>query len=103
MYNLIYITTKDIAEARKIANYLVRQRLVACCNIIPKIESIYHWKNKTEKASESAMFCKTKKSLVFKVIKEIKKMHSYDVPCVVSLEIKEGDKDFLNWILKETK
>lgn len=102
-YRLIYITTKNITEAYSLANHLIKQRLAVCCNIIPKIESVYHWQGKIEKASESAIFCKTKKELVSKIIKEIKELHSYEVPCVISFEIKEGNEEFLKWINKETK
>ncbi len=110
MYSLIYITTKNITKARKISQHLVNNRLVACCNIVQKIESVYwgsddYFKkpSKITKDTESLVICKTKSNLVEKIIKEVKKIHSYTVPCIISWKIEKGNPDFLNWISKETK
>lgn len=102
MYKIIYVTTANEKEAEKIANILVEERLSACANIFP-IRSIYRWKGQVEKDTEVAMFVKTKSELVDDVVKRIKESHSYDVPCIVSLSIEKGNKDFLNWIDESTK
>jgi periplasmic divalent cation tolerance protein len=49
------------------------------------------------------MFLKTREELVEKVIDEVKKIHSYEVPCVISLGIEKGNLAFLEWIREETK
>jgi periplasmic divalent cation tolerance protein len=98
----VYITAKNQKEARKIAKILVKERLVACVNIIPRIESVYWWQNKMQHHGESALIAKTKKSNVRKIVSRIKSIHSYSVPCIVSLPIKDGNKDFMNWVKKET-
>lgn len=100
---IIYVTAKTKSEARKIANLLVKEKLVACANIIPKIESTYWWKGKIEKSSEASIILKTKKNLAAAITKRIKEIHSYTVPCVISLPITEGNKDYLNWVDKVTK
>jgi periplasmic divalent cation tolerance protein len=100
---IIYITTKNVAEARKIANTLVKEKLVACANIIPKIESTYWWKGKIEKSNEATIILKTKKKLVKDVIKRVKELHSYTVPCIITIPITGGNKDFLNWINEVVK
>jgi len=102
-YYLIYITTKNLTEARQIAKQLVQKRLVACCNIIPKIESIYHWQGQLVNDQEALLIAKTTKSKVKKSISEIKKIHSYKIPGLIAWEIKEGNQDFLTWIKKEVK
>jgi len=102
MLELIYITTKTKKEAKKIAKILVKEKLAACCNVFP-IESIYRWRGKIENAKEFGMFVKTKKNLVEKIIKRAKDLHSYDIPCIISLPIRNSNKDFLKWIKRETK
>jgi periplasmic divalent cation tolerance protein len=97
MFSVIYITTKNINEARKISGVLLRKKLIACANIFP-IESQFWWKGKIEKCSESAIICKTNSKNVEKVIDTVKKNHSYDIPDVVEIPIKSGNKDFLKWI-----
>jgi len=103
MFVIVYVTTKNIQEARTIANTLVAEKLVACANIIPKIESIYWWKGKIEKSNENAIILKTKKNLTQKIIKRIKEIHSYTVPCIISIPIEDGNNDFLKWINDMTK
>ena len=101
-YYLIYITTKDEEEARKIGKTLVEEKLVACVNIHP-IKSIYWWEEEIMEESEIAMLVKTKAELVDEVIKRVKQLHSYEVPCIISLPIEKGYPDFLKWINQSTK
>lgn len=97
-YIMIYITTKDQKEARDIGESLVKEKLAACTNVIPSIESVYWWKGNVEKANESALIVKTKRGLVEKAIKRIKELHSYDVPCVDVIPITEGNKEYFEWV-----
>lgn len=99
----VYITAKDVREARAIARQLLKERLIACANIIPKIESLYRWKGKLQRHGETAIIAKSKAANAKKIIKRVKELHSYDVPCVVFWNIADGNKDFLDWIRKETK
>ncbi len=101
-YYLIYITTKDEEEAKKIGKTLVEEKLAACVNIHP-IKSIYWWEEEIMEESEIAMFVKTKAELVDEVIKRVKQLHSYEVPCIISLPIEKGYPDFLKWINQSTK
>ena len=101
-YYLIYIVTKDEEEARKIGKTLVEEKLAACVNIHP-IKSIYWWEEEIMEESEIAMLVKTKAELVDEVIKRVKQLHSYEVPCIISLPIEKGYPDFLKWINQSTK
>ncbi len=101
-YRLIYITTKDEEEAKKIGRALVEEKVAACVNIHP-IKSIYRWEGNIVEESEVAMFVKTKAELADAVIKRVKQLHSYEVPCIVSLPIEEGHPDFLEWVDRSTK
>ncbi|MFC1904443.1 divalent-cation tolerance protein CutA [Chloroflexota bacterium] len=100
-YHLIYVTTQDEAEAREIGRTLVEERLAACVNIFP-IKSIYRWQGTIEEAGEVAMFIKTRAELADKIIKRVKELHSYEVPCIVSLPIEKGYPDYLKWIEEST-
>jgi len=97
-----FITAKDMKEGKRIAHMLLGKRLISCCNIVPKIDSIYRWKGRIENTSESLLIVKTKKELINKTINEIKKMHSYEIPAIEFVDITEGNKDFLEWIGRET-
>ena len=100
---IIYVTTKNMQTARKISRTLVKEKLVACVNIIPKIESIYSWEGKIEKSKETALIIKTVEHNIKKTIHRIKELHTYDVPEIIVLPIVGGLKEYLNYIVDETK
>ncbi|MFH1364116.1 MAG: divalent-cation tolerance protein CutA [Candidatus Aenigmatarchaeota archaeon] len=102
-YVLIYITAKDAEEAERIGDTLVSEKLAACANVLACMKSFYEWKGKRVCDSEVPLFLKTKKSLVQDVIKRVKEMHSYDVPCVIALPILDGNPDYLKWLGENTK
>jgi periplasmic divalent cation tolerance protein len=102
-YVIVYATSKDEKEARTIGEILVKEKLIACANIIPAIQSIYWWKGKIEKNGEAAMFLKTKKSLVKRLIKRIKELHSYEVPTIDVITISDGNPECFKWIEDVTK
>ena len=97
-YRVVFVTAGNAAEAKKISLALLKEKLAACVNVVPKISSSYWWKGKIETAEESLLVIKTKKSLVPKLIRKIKKIHSYAVPEVISLPVMEGNRDYLNWM-----
>lgn len=99
---LVYVTCKDTEEAKKISKNLLEKRLIACANMFP-INSMYWWEEKMNEDEEVALILKTKKEKFGEIKKEIKKVHSYKVPCILSFDIKQCDEDFLNWIKKEIK
>lgn len=101
MYSTVYMTAKDTDEARRIARALVAERLVACANIWP-ITSVFNWEGAQEESAEVAMICKTRTALVPDVIKRVKALHSYAVPCITSWKIDSGSRDYLDWVDKET-
>lgn len=99
---LVYVTTKDREEARKIGTALVKEKLAACANIIDGMESIYRWEEKVETGKESVLILKTTYNNVTKLTRRIKELHSYDVPAIVSinLEEQEGNAEYLNWVFR---
>lgn len=101
-YRSIYITAADGTEARKLGLTLVQEKLVACVNYFP-IHSIYRWKGSIEESGEVAVIAKTRRELVDRVIERVKQLHSYDVPCVVSWVIEQGNPDYLEWIKESTE
>ena len=102
MVAVIYSTIDNIQDARRIATTLVEEQLVACVNIIPKVESIYKWKGKIENAEEIVIIAKTTDQNVKKTIQRLKELHSYEVPDIVVLPVIGGLKDYLDYITNET-
>lgn len=103
MYCLIYITTSEILESKKIAMKLLEERLVACTNIIPQITSLYLWKGDIEVDNESLLIVKTREDKADQVMEKVKELHSYETPCILQLEVKKGSEEYLNWMDNELK
>lgn len=101
-YAIIYSTAKNLKEARKIANELLQERIAACVNIFP-IESRYRWNGKLCNEKEAGMIIKTIRNRVNDVMKKIKSISSYEIPCIISFNIDNGNKEFLDWIAGEVK
>ncbi len=100
-YITIYSTYANIKEAKKIANILLDNHLIACANFFP-IESMYHRKDKKETAKEIVALYKTQKKHRNIIQKEIIKHHSYETPCIIKFDI-EANISYEKRLSKETK
>lgn len=98
----IHWTSGSIDEARRICRYLVQERLVACAQIIPWIESIYMWNNQLETAQESKVVLKTHKQNYEAVKTAIEKNCSYQVPEVTFTFIDGGNQAYMDWLQEST-
>ena len=96
---VVLVTCWSMKEARVVARGVVGKRLAACVNIgTAPVESIYRWKGKVEKAREFLLVIKTTASRLSALERELKRLHSYDVPEFVVLEIASGSKEYLQWV-----
>ncbi|MCD6411366.1 MAG: divalent-cation tolerance protein CutA [Thermoplasmata archaeon] len=95
---LIYSTFSNKEKALKVGRTLVNEKLAACVNIIPKVNSVYRWKGKVEEAEEALMLAKTTEEKVREVIERIKELHEYELPAIVAIEVKEGLREFVSYV-----
>jgi periplasmic divalent cation tolerance protein len=93
-------TCPNIEESRKISRHLIEKRLVSSANFFP-INSMSAWSGKIEEVGEYIVFLKTKEENWEKTRDEIKKFHSYKVPCILKLSA-EASEGYDSWIKKET-
>ena len=101
-YNIVYMTASSMEEARTIGRELVASRLAACVNILDNMKSFYWWENEIQEGKEAVLIAKTVNVKVPELIKKVKSLHSYDCPCITAMPIVSGNKDFLDWIGRET-
>lgn len=100
---LIYITTSSPAEARKIAEAVVADRLAACANIMPSMTAVCHWDGKIQSADETVLILKTRAELFPAVESRVREIHTYKIPCIVSWKLEQGHAPFMQWLMDETK
>jgi periplasmic divalent cation tolerance protein len=98
---IIYITCPNIEEAKNIAKELLEKKLIACANMLP-IESLYVWEDKLTEDKEIVLLLKTKQEKANIVEEEIKKIHSYDIPCILKLDA-EANPEYNKWVEEQIK
>src|SRR5579871_5907924 len=98
----VYVTTGDADEARRLGRQVVEEQLAACANILPGVTSIFRWEGKVDEASEALLILKTTEARLEQLIQRVKLLHSYELPCIEALPVVEGNRDFLEWIVRET-
>ena len=91
------ISVKDIAEI------LVNEKLAACINIIPEVQSVFRWKNKVDNTPENILIIKTTLNLYDILEKRIKQLHPYELPEIIAVPIEKGLTEYLNWVSENTK
>ena len=97
-YSVALVTAPDLKTARKLARAALTKRLIACANLIPKLESHYWWQGKIETGTEILMLLKTANSRLGALEKLILAQHPYDTPEFIVIPINRGNKGYLDWL-----
>jgi periplasmic divalent cation tolerance protein len=95
---IVLSTAGSEDEARNIARHLVENRLAACVNIVPQIESIHRWQEKMESSREWLLLIKTTAEKFPAVCDAIRDLHSYELPECVAVNIEDGSPLYLQWL-----
>jgi periplasmic divalent cation tolerance protein len=99
---VVWTTIGRSADGRGLASILVNERLAACVNVLPEMESIYRWKGQVETDSERQVVIKTTVARVAALRTRLHELHDYDVPEFIVLPIAGGSEAYLNWIREST-
>jgi len=97
-YITILVTAANKQEAEKIAQQLLKAKLIACANIIDSISSIFRWSGKIEKAEECLVLMKSRRGLFEEITRKVKELHSYEVPEILAIPLVDGSKAYFEWM-----
>jgi periplasmic divalent cation tolerance protein len=100
---LVMITCSSDKEADRIADMLVDKKLSACASVMSGYRSKFRWKGRVEEQKEILIMAKTSRSKFAAVDKEVRRLHSYEVPEIIAVPIIEGSKNYLKWIADSLK
>lgn len=95
---LLYMTMPSLDEGKRIVRILLEEHLIACANLFPMGESVYHWEGKVVEAPESVVIAKTLASQVSLVQKRFQELHPYDCPLILTVPVEGMPPAILSWL-----
>ena len=98
---LIISTYPNKKSILKIANELVKTKIIACVNI-SKIDSIYSWNGKIQNSPEYIAIFKTTTKNKKLLKQKIKETHPYDVPEIAEINVTSINDSYLKWLIEST-
>ncbi|MBL1142038.1 MAG: divalent-cation tolerance protein CutA [Proteobacteria bacterium] len=102
-YILVITTCPGSISSKKVAQELVTEKLAACVNIVPGVQSFFSWVGKVDSANEHMLVIKSTLNNYAALEKRIKKIHPYELPEIIAVPIETGLAGYLDWISKNTK
>jgi len=102
-YVMVLTTLPADADEAAFARSLVEERLAACVNLLPLMESIYRWEGRVEHETERQIVIKTARERVPALWDRVREMHPYEVPEFIVLPIVDGNDSYLRWVGEGTR
>lgn len=100
---VILTTWPADTDPAPMARALVEERLAACVNLLPSMESVYRWHGDVERATERQVIVKTTRSSVARLLARLGELHPYDVPETLVLAVSDGGAAYLRWMVESTE
>lgn len=97
-FALVLVTAPNLTTARKLARAALEAKLVACANLVPRLESHYWWQGKLEQSAEVLLLLKTRRTHLAALEKLILSQHPYDTPEFLALPLSAGTDRYLDWL-----
>ena len=99
-FSIVLVTAPDLKTARRLAQCALQARLIACANLVPKVESHYWWQGKLESGAEVLLILKTRRANLRKLEALVLAAHPYDTPEFLVLGLHSGSEKYLAWLAK---
>lgn len=100
---LVLTTCPHRRAAQRLARTLVEERLAACVNIVPIVQSVYRWRGRIESAPEFLLVIKSLKRVYARLEKRLRALHPYELPEVIAVPITSGSRPYLAWLANPDK
>lgn len=100
---MVYCTFPDPETAQRVARALVEERLAACVNVLPGVQSVYRWEGKVDTAAETLAVMKTTGEAYDRLETRIRELHPYEVPEIVAVPAEKAEAAYAKWVGEMTK
>lgn len=101
MINIVTAFENKVS-AKKVGQSLLKERLVACVNMMP-IGSLFWWKEEIVETDEVFLLCKTVDGNFTKVKEFIEERHEYEVPLIEAWKVDHLNKSYERFVEEETR
>jgi periplasmic divalent cation tolerance protein len=102
-YVVVMTTLPADADSAAFARSLVEERLAACVNLMPLMESVYRWEGRVEREPERQLVMKTSRERVVALWDRVRELHPYEVPEFIVLPVVDGNEAYLRWVGENTR
>jgi periplasmic divalent cation tolerance protein len=102
-YVLVLTTLPGDADGAAFGRSLVDERLAACVNLLPLMDSVYRWEGNIEYETERQIVIKTSRQRVAALWDRVRELHPYEVPEFIVLSITDGNEAYLRWVGEGTR
>ena len=100
---VVLTTTPNLTEAEALAEKIVAEKLAACVQVLPAMNSFYFWEGAVQSESEHLLLIKTLAEKFDELEKFIRTNHSYSVPEIVALPAEKVSESYLSWMQEYLK
>jgi periplasmic divalent cation tolerance protein len=99
---IVWTTIGSGTDGHRLASTLVGERLAACVNVLPEMESTYRWKGSVESERERQVIIKTTTAQLAAVQARVHQLHPYELPEFIVLPVIAGSEKYIGWIKEST-
>jgi periplasmic divalent cation tolerance protein len=100
---IVVLVTCPPDKAQQIATALVDERVAACVNVVPNLQSIYRWKGEVQSDGEALLIVKTARDRFEALKQAVLKHHPYELPEVIAVTVDRGHAPYLEWVVESTR
>ncbi len=99
---VVTTTAKSDATVQALIDGVLAAKLAACVQVFP-IQSHYVWKGERCQETEQLLMMKAKSADFADLAALIKRLHDYETPEILRMDVADGDPAYLGWIRQITR
>ncbi|MEC8178184.1 MAG: divalent-cation tolerance protein CutA [Pseudomonadota bacterium] len=98
MSALIYTVFATREDARAVASQLLDERLIACANVIGRVEALFEWDGERGEGEEIAILFKTNAERLDDAVARLETLHQYEAPAILGWRADSAGKATTAWL-----